>query len=102
MIPPLPAEAAPRLLALSPAFTRPTWHRFTLLMTAAILTTGRRTGANLLRTTGPSAQGHKTSFQRVPSAAPLVRLTPRRPTDAARRRFRRRTVAWYGGGSRQV
>src|SRR5262245_53919176 len=69
IIPPLPAEAAPLLMALAPAFTQPTWHRVVLLMTAAILTTGRRTVANLLRTAGPLAQGHKTSFQRVLSAA---------------------------------
>ncbi len=69
ILPPLPAEAAPRLLALAPAFTRPTFHRFALLMAAAILTTGRRTVANLLRTAGPLAQGHQTRFQRVLAAA---------------------------------
>ncbi len=69
IIPTLPTEAAPRLQALAPAFTQPTWHRFTLLLTAAILTTGRRTVANLLRTVGPLAVGHRTSYQRVLSAA---------------------------------
>jgi len=69
ILPALPAEAAPLLLALQPAFTQPTWHRFTLLMVAAVLTTGRRTIANLLRTAGPLAPGHKTSYQRVLSAA---------------------------------
>ena len=69
ILPDLPAEAAPLLLALHPAFTQPTRHRFLLLMTAATLTTGRRTVANLLRTAGPLAEGHKTSFQRVWSAA---------------------------------
>src|SRR5215472_8273513 len=38
-------------------------------MVAAVLTTGRRTVANLLRTAGPLAQGHQTSYQRVFSAA---------------------------------
>jgi hypothetical protein len=38
-------------------------------MAAALLTTGRRTVANLLRTLGPLCQGHKTSYQRVFSAA---------------------------------
>src|SRR5579871_4059213 len=32
IIPTLPTEAAPRLQALAPAFTQPTWHRFTLLL----------------------------------------------------------------------
>lgn len=65
----LPTEAAPLLLALAPAFTQPTFQRFTLLMAAAVLTTGRRTVANLLRTAGPLAAGHRTSYQRVLSAA---------------------------------
>ena len=69
ILPDLPAEAAPLLLALRPAFTRPTWHRFLLLMAAAALTAGRRTVANLLRTAGGLARGHKTSYQRVLSAA---------------------------------
>jgi hypothetical protein len=38
-------------------------------MAAALLTTGRRTLANLLRTLGPLVQGHPTSYQRVFSAA---------------------------------
>jgi len=69
ILPDLPAEAAPLLLALQPAFTQPTWHRFLLLMAAATLATGRRTVANLLRTAGPLAAGHRTSYQRVLSAA---------------------------------
>jgi hypothetical protein len=35
---------------LAGAFTRPTLQRFTVLLFAAILTTGRRTVTNLLRT----------------------------------------------------
>lgn len=65
----LPAEATPLLLALAPAFSQPTFSRFTALMASALLTTGRRTIANLLRTLGPLCQGHKTSYQRVFSAA---------------------------------
>ena len=64
----LPDEATPLLLALAPAFTTPTAQRFALLLTAAILTTGRRTIANLLRTLGHLAHGHRTSYQRVLSA----------------------------------
>ncbi len=64
-----PIEAAPLLAALQPAFTQPTFQRFALLMTAALLSTGRRTIANLLRSLGPLANGHKTSYQRVFSDA---------------------------------
>jgi hypothetical protein len=65
----LPHEAHSLLLALSPAFTVPSFHRFTTLMAAAILTTGRRTIANLLRTLGGLAPGHRTSYQRFLSQA---------------------------------
>jgi hypothetical protein len=65
----LPTEAAAVLLALAPAFTAPTFRRFLTLALAALLTTGRRTVANLLRTLGALAPGHRTSFQRVLSAA---------------------------------
>lgn len=66
---PLPAEAAPLLLALAPAFTTPTAQRFELLLVAGILTTGRRTIANLLRTLDSFVHGHPSSYQRVLSAA---------------------------------
>ena len=65
----LPAEARPLLDALSPAFTRPTFSRFVTLLGSAILTTGRRTVANLLRTAAPLARGHVTTYQRVLSSA---------------------------------
>ena len=65
----LPPEAHSLLLALAPAFTTPTFQRFITLMAAAILTPGRRTVANLLRTAKPFAQGHPTTFQRVFSSA---------------------------------
>jgi hypothetical protein len=57
------------LLPLAPAFTAPTFGRFLLLALAAVLTTGRRTVANLLRTLGGLAPGHRTSYQRVLSSA---------------------------------
>src|SRR5215211_1398740 len=50
---------------LAPAFTRPTYHRFVLLALAAILTLGRRTVADLLRTLGALAPGHPSSYHRV-------------------------------------
>jgi hypothetical protein len=65
----LPAEAQPLLHALAPAFTNPTYHRFATLLAAAILTTGRRTVANLLRTVGTLAPGHDASYRRVLSSA---------------------------------
>ena len=65
----LPAEAQPLVQALAPAFTRPTLRRFVLLMVAALLTTGRRTVANLLRIAAPLAPGHRTTYQRVLSSA---------------------------------
>jgi hypothetical protein len=65
----LPTEALPMLQALAPAFTRPTLRRFLVLFGAAILTTGRRTVANLLRTAAPLTTGHITTYQRVLSSA---------------------------------
>jgi DDE superfamily endonuclease len=50
---------------LGHAFTRPTFTRFTTLMAAAVLTTGRRTVSNLLRTVGGLAPGHPSSYHRV-------------------------------------
>lgn len=66
----LPDEATPLLAALAPCFTRPTRHRFAVLVTAAILTQGRRTVADLLRTLGSLAPGHRTDYQRALSRAP--------------------------------
>lgn len=65
----LPVEAQPLLAVLLPHFTQPTATRFVLLTAAAILTTGRRTVANLLRTVGRSAPGHDASYRRVLSTA---------------------------------
>jgi hypothetical protein len=66
----LPPEARPLLVGLAPAFTHPTFRRFTLLLAAAILTQGRHTVANLIRTLGPLAPGHLTDYQRLLSRAP--------------------------------
>jgi hypothetical protein len=65
----LPTPVAAVLLPLAPAFTEPTFRRFVLLTLSAILTPGRRTVANLVRTLGCLAPGHRTSYQRVLSAA---------------------------------
>src|SRR6478609_7972944 len=65
----LPAEARPLLDAFSPAFTQPTLHRFVILLGSAILTTGRRTVANLVRTAAPLTKAHRTTYQRAISSA---------------------------------
>ena len=48
----LPADPGPLPAAFAPAFAQPTYARFLTLLGAAILTTGRRTIANVLRTAG--------------------------------------------------
>lgn len=53
----------------APIFTRPTFRRFLILVGAAILTVGRRTIANLLRTAGSLADGASSSYRRVFSKA---------------------------------
>jgi len=65
----LPPEAGPLLAAFAPHFTAPTHARFLTLAAAAVLTTGRRTVANLVRTLGRLAPGHDASYRRVLSAA---------------------------------
>jgi hypothetical protein len=50
---------------LGRAFTRATALRFSLLVTAALLTVGRHTVANLLRTLGPLVPGDPSSYRRV-------------------------------------
>ena len=66
----LPNEATPVLSALLPEFTRPTAARFATLLAAALLTTGCRTVANLLRTLRHLAPGHASGYRRVLSRAP--------------------------------
>jgi hypothetical protein len=61
----IPKAAQPLLQALAPAFTGPTFQRFVILMFAAILTVGRRTIVNLLRTVPALAPGHSSSYHRV-------------------------------------
>jgi len=61
----LPDFARPVLSSFAPVFYHPTYQRFLVLLLAAILTTGRRTVSNLLRTVAGLAQGDASSFQRV-------------------------------------
>ena len=62
-------DALPLLTEFAPAFTRPTFQRFQILVVAALLTTGRRTVSNLLRTVRPLAAGAASSYHRVLSQA---------------------------------
>lgn len=66
----LPLDTLPVLARFAPAFTRPTFRRFLVLALAAVLTPGRHTVANLLRTLGRLAPAHRTTYQRVLSRAP--------------------------------
>jgi hypothetical protein len=66
----LPPEAHPLVQVLALHFTSPTYQRFSTLLVGAVLTTGRRTVANLLRTLRHLAPGHPTDYRRVLSRAP--------------------------------
>jgi hypothetical protein len=66
----LPPDARPLANALLFTFTNPTYQRFSALLVGAILTTGRRTVANIVRTLRHLAPGHLTDYQRVLSRAP--------------------------------
>lgn len=61
----IPREGWPLLQQLAPLFTQPTYRRFLILLVGAILTVGRRTVSNVLRTVGVLAGGHPTSYHRV-------------------------------------
>ncbi len=62
-------EVLPLLALFAPAFTPATFCRARLLAVAAILTTGRRTVSNLLRTGATLAEGAPSSYHRVLSQA---------------------------------
>lgn len=66
----LPPEAHPLVQVLALHFTTPTYQRVSALLVGALVTTGRRTVANLLRTLRHLAPGHRTDYQRVLSRAP--------------------------------
>jgi hypothetical protein len=61
----LPRPARALFDTLGGAFQRATALRFYLLLSAAILTVGRHTVANLLRTLGPLVPGDPSSYRRV-------------------------------------
>src|SRR5437868_4060122 len=66
----LPPEPHPLVQALALHVTSPTYQRFSTLLVGAVLTTGRRTVANLLRTLRHLAPGHPADYRRVLSRAP--------------------------------
>src|SRR5439155_1702301 len=61
----LPGPARALFDTLGDAFHRATALRFGLLLAAALLTVGRHTVANLLRTLGPLVPGDPSSYRRV-------------------------------------
>jgi len=61
----VPDVAGPVLSMLQPTFSTPTYHRCLVLMLGAIVTTGRQTITNILRTVPPDAKGHISSYHRV-------------------------------------
>ena len=67
----LPDVAVPVLRTFQPAFSTPTYHRFCGRGLGALLTTGRRTITNILRTVRPQAPGDVSSDHRVWFAATL-------------------------------
>ena len=71
----LPPEAHPLVQVLALHFTSPTYQRFSTLLVGALLTTGRRTVANVLRTLRHLAPGHPTDYRRVLSRAPWSGVT---------------------------
>lgn len=75
-MPILPDQSLALLESFAPVFTRPTYRRFLVLLGAAILTTGRRTVANLLRTAGSLAPGDASSYRRVFSQARWSMIGP--------------------------
>lgn len=61
----IPSAAESLLLKFAVAFSNPTFQRWLVLLISAILTTGRRTVSNLLRTAGGMAPGHPSTYHRV-------------------------------------
>lgn len=61
----IPTFARPVLTMLRPTLSTPTYERFLVLLLGALLTTGRRTITNILRTVRHQAPGHASSYHRV-------------------------------------
>ena len=65
----IPTEALPLLSEFAFVFTPSTYRRFVFLLFASILTVGRRTIRNVLRTAEKLAEGHWSSYNRFLSHA---------------------------------
>ena len=61
----IPAWAMSVLTVFQPVFSTPTYPRVLILALAAVLTTGRRTVSNRLRTVRSQTSGHASSYHRV-------------------------------------
>src|SRR5215469_13014808 len=72
---PVASPEPPLFPLLAPAFRAATFVRAKLLGVAAILTTGRRTVANLLRAVAGLTEGDPSSYHRVLSLAQWSGLT---------------------------
>lgn len=66
----LPPDAHPLVQVLALHFTSPTYQRVVTLVVGMLVTTGRRTVANVLRTLRQLAPGHPSDYRRVLSRAP--------------------------------
>jgi hypothetical protein len=65
MFPVVPAAAEPLVLAISAAFTEPTFRRFLVLMCGLIITIGRRTVSHTLVAVEPMLEGHWSDYHRL-------------------------------------
>ncbi len=65
----LPSAAEPLIMSFSIAFTQPTFKRVLPLIVGTVLAVGRRTVTSVLRTMGPLAKGHFSSYHRIFSRA---------------------------------
>jgi IS1 transposase len=61
----IPTRAMPVFTVFRPTVSTPTDHRFLVLVLGAVLTTGRRTVTNVLRTGRDQAPGHMSSSHRI-------------------------------------
>jgi hypothetical protein len=64
-MPTLPAELLPLIVEFAPLFSKPVWEQAKLLLTGAILATGKRTVTSCLRIMGKSQDPHFQNYHRV-------------------------------------
>ena len=61
----LPVEVLPLIVEFAPLFSKPVWKHVTLLLTGAILSTGKRKVTACLRIMGKSQDIHFQNYHRV-------------------------------------